>query len=404
MASIGWIDFSQAHRNRVGSVLELLKPEGMVDELGIGSIRDSIANQLFPGISTIQTRARYFFFIPYILHDYQRLRQKGRTSKLPAKYLEDQENSIMWDLGDVYDHKEGSGVIGITKRRGNSIARKASTIYWNGIQTYNFISTGGLSLPAYLKRSVGQNLESLISEVLEGDDSTDDADADHENQFKIKVPYDSSWKNNLTLDLTVDEAEFFKSRILTIAKGRLFSELLINGDLQEEFLSSDDFMTFAKNSSNINLKDSIRNDLVLAHDFSQLMYGVHISYNCQVHKMAYNDTSYEEMFRDWIKKLRFSMLDFQAFDPINLPSATRASTNEFIRQWWTEAKQGFPDRKRRDELIRKQESVVKGRKARIVFKKLEDVREDRWIGLALLNYRFIQASRILTDILGGLNN
>jgi hypothetical protein len=67
MANIGWIDFSPADRAKVGTVLDLLKPEGMVDELGIGIIRDALANLMFPGISTIQTRAKYFFIIPYIL-------------------------------------------------------------------------------------------------------------------------------------------------------------------------------------------------------------------------------------------------------------------------------------------------------------------------------------------------
>ncbi|GEO11803.1 DUF6361 family protein [Segetibacter aerophilus] len=58
MASIGWIDFSPAHRDKVGAALDLLRPEGMVDELGLGSLRDGLANQMFPGISTIQTRAK----------------------------------------------------------------------------------------------------------------------------------------------------------------------------------------------------------------------------------------------------------------------------------------------------------------------------------------------------------
>jgi hypothetical protein len=71
MAQIGWIDFSPEHRARVAAVLDLLKPEGVVDELGIGSIRDAFADRMFPGISTIQTRAKYFFIIPYILYEYQ---------------------------------------------------------------------------------------------------------------------------------------------------------------------------------------------------------------------------------------------------------------------------------------------------------------------------------------------
>jgi len=36
------------------------------DELGFGSVRDAFADTLFPGTSTIQTRARYFLFVPWI--------------------------------------------------------------------------------------------------------------------------------------------------------------------------------------------------------------------------------------------------------------------------------------------------------------------------------------------------
>jgi len=101
MASIGWIDFSANDRNRVGSVLDLLRPEGMVDELGMGTIRDVLANQLFSGISTIQTQAKYFFIIPYILYDYQATK---RRAKPPSKFLEDKEYDIMWQLAEKYNY------------------------------------------------------------------------------------------------------------------------------------------------------------------------------------------------------------------------------------------------------------------------------------------------------------
>ena len=50
-SSIGWIDFSSEHRDRVRTVLALVAEKGVVDELGIGVLRDTFA----PGISTIQT-------------------------------------------------------------------------------------------------------------------------------------------------------------------------------------------------------------------------------------------------------------------------------------------------------------------------------------------------------------
>ena len=37
MATIGWIDFSTNDRNRIRSVLDMLRPEGIVDELGMGT-------------------------------------------------------------------------------------------------------------------------------------------------------------------------------------------------------------------------------------------------------------------------------------------------------------------------------------------------------------------------------
>ncbi len=51
MAQIGWIDFSPSHRDKIGAALDLLRPEGMVDELGMATIRDALANQMFPGIT-----------------------------------------------------------------------------------------------------------------------------------------------------------------------------------------------------------------------------------------------------------------------------------------------------------------------------------------------------------------
>ncbi len=45
MAELGWIDFSPKDRSRVGSILDLLRPEGQVDELGIGTISISEHNR-----------------------------------------------------------------------------------------------------------------------------------------------------------------------------------------------------------------------------------------------------------------------------------------------------------------------------------------------------------------------
>ena len=69
---LGWIDFSKSERSNTLSVLDLLQESGTLDELGITSVREGFSNVFFPGTSTIQTRAKYFFIIPYILKDLAR--------------------------------------------------------------------------------------------------------------------------------------------------------------------------------------------------------------------------------------------------------------------------------------------------------------------------------------------
>lgn len=51
-------------------VVDLFREHDTRDELGVGSVRDAFADMLFPGTSTIMTRARYFLLVPWA---YQRL-------------------------------------------------------------------------------------------------------------------------------------------------------------------------------------------------------------------------------------------------------------------------------------------------------------------------------------------
>ena len=403
VASIGWIDFSQAHRNRVNSVLELLKPEGTVDELGLGTIRDAIADQLFPGISTIQTRAKYFFIVPYILYDYQVLKRKNKTNKTAAKYLEEQEYEVMWQLAEAYEYQERNGVIGITKRKPHKIARRPSTIYWNGIGTYNFIQTGGLSFPAFVNRTSVKNLQSLLAEAVDGDDNKDDIDAGYDNDFKIMTPYVNRWRDNLNLELTQDEAEFFRDRILDRSRKTLIGQVLINETLRDQFFAAGDFMDFAKRASLLDLEESLQRSITQAHDFSQIMYGVHLAYNCQLQMRAFQNRTRENEFKNWLRDLKNVMLDFKGFHPQSLPGKTRLGTKQFIESWWKQIHLNFPDLDVRDELIKKQEFLVKGNKAKIQWDKMDNVREGEWIGLTFFDYRFTQAKRILQDIIKELD-
>ena len=66
---IGWVDYSKDDREKSLEILNSIYEQGTLDELGIAPIRDFFSETFFPGITTIQTRAKYFFLIPYSLID-----------------------------------------------------------------------------------------------------------------------------------------------------------------------------------------------------------------------------------------------------------------------------------------------------------------------------------------------
>ena len=141
MSSIGWVDFSSTDREKVSQVLAMLQEPGTLDELGIGQIRDAFADLLFPGFSTIQTRAKYFITVPRIIRDYMKLDARAQRRTSLRDYLESQENELARLLVERHGASE-SGIIGsemVGSEEG--VARKPSSVYWNGLRQFGIVNT-----------------------------------------------------------------------------------------------------------------------------------------------------------------------------------------------------------------------------------------------------------------------
>jgi Family of unknown function (DUF6361) len=78
MSGFVWLDRSERERRKMLDVVDLFGEHDTRDELGIGSVRDAFADMLFPGTSTIMTRARYFLLVPWT---YQRLERSRVGSR-----------------------------------------------------------------------------------------------------------------------------------------------------------------------------------------------------------------------------------------------------------------------------------------------------------------------------------
>ena len=108
-------------------LVSALNEPGTLDELGIGSVRDTIAEFLFPGTSTIQTRARYFLFIPWILQ---------RVEAAPGGNSDRRARELQLRLCDALDRSHGSGAGVIGRQARGSLRRWPSSIYWVGLERW----------------------------------------------------------------------------------------------------------------------------------------------------------------------------------------------------------------------------------------------------------------------------
>lgn len=403
MAEIGWIDFSTKDRNRVGSVLDLLRPEGRVDELGIGIFRDALADLMFPGISTIQTRAKYFFIVPYILYDYLKLDVSRRKKQKPSDYLENREYEIMWYLAEKY--QEGDGVIGISKKRPEKIIRRPSAIYWNGLNIFRFLNSYGLAVDAFLNNANKRNL-SKAEELAESKDGSDDRDASFENFFNLKVEYLNDWDKDLSLDLTLNEAEFFRDTMLDRHESVL-SLFFKNNTYWSFFKNSNHFIDFARHIHSEDIPANIKKGIILAHDFACLIEGAHIAYNQEIQTQFFGKDYFAEQWNEWYNDIRNQMIDFDGFQPeelFSIANTARSYTKEFIRSWWNFIKTNHQDEETKKRLIREQEYHAKRNKARLRYGIKYDVKEGFRLGLGLLDYRFGNVKTIVNDIKEGLKN
>ena len=138
-STLSWLDSSERERRAVLELVSALSEPGTLDELGIGSIRDTIADALFPGTSTIQTRARYFLFIPWILR---------MVEDRPGAQPEQRAIRLQRQLCDALDvaHGGDAGVIG-REAKGN-LKRWPMSIYWSGLERWGIRRYGG-STSAY---------------------------------------------------------------------------------------------------------------------------------------------------------------------------------------------------------------------------------------------------------------
>lgn len=142
-SSFGWLDLDAAASQRVATLMRALEEPGTLDPIGLGAVRDAFSEMLTPGTSTIQTRLRYFIFLPWIC---QGLERDNVTPARFAARLRDDEALLIGCLRHLGPNR---GVQGFDA--GRDLQRMPSEAYWNGLWSWG-LRTLDLSIPEYGRR------------------------------------------------------------------------------------------------------------------------------------------------------------------------------------------------------------------------------------------------------------
>jgi hypothetical protein len=389
---LGWIDFSKQEREKVLDVIQLLKEQGAVDELGIGTIRDGFANYFFPGTSTIQTRAKYFLIVPYVLKEAGEGKYGTEINKA-LREIDNEERKCGLKL--IQGNKDG--VIGSMNLPRHWVARKPSDIYWYGIKRFGIFRNPELSIREYLSASL--KLREMDSGIKLGNHN-DEAENEHDDndagdftylKFWTLPDFNQNWRENLKIGLLPEEAAFLRKQITENLKGTLFAYLLENNIPVEEY---EDFASLSE-AVYEDVPEEMQQMMTLANAFNNLVYLARVRYNVML-----SGGENEEANNEW----NYYRKDLERMSEVDLESVrVNLHINNFrLMKFLKGIKAAFNagDVAEADRLIRKQEVDLKGI-SRAKLNRVGEFPSDLWLGGGFLDYRFTVVKRLIRDIYKG---
>lgn len=406
---LGWIDFSKEDRDKVHEVMSLLQEPGAVDELGIGPIRDAFANYFFPGTSTVQTKAKYFLLVPYLIQEAMNGKFGSDVNRVLSK-IEDEEYEcakIMFNFAKE-EGKPVEGIIGNTNLPGKFVLRKPSNIYWSGIKTYGIVcSDQDLSIQNVVASGLYSRKNADTLNVGNRSDKAEEGEQDDSSAGKekstvlIKLPHShqDDWRKNLHIELTKDEAQFLRDMIQKNARKNNQDSLLVymlkNHLPQKEYPDFDALYEDIKDDLKDGVHDELERMMKLACDFNKLVLVARTRYNLQLSDE--NSERAKELWNELSAKGMANVAYVDVDDVMGSLNLTQPNLRDFLKELQQHLL--VEDYVEADICIKKWEKKKKKERAKL--SKSNRPKADVWVGGEKLDYRYFDALTILQDIYRG---
>lgn len=383
----------------MSEVIGLFREKDTRDELGLGSIRDAIANRLFPGTSTIQTHARYFLFIPWI---YQRNLRKADTAAAYRRLIEEDHAKLVLALTAGGESK---GVIGVEKVE--DLKRLPSSIYWAGL--------GRLGIRTWSRDEDQFRRQAIFKKgALEEDSDDSEGHPADDGGWSLRLKPPDGLLKKITFKMGREEAQFLQGKIQDVGE-TLFGSLVSNpANLRNEVLAA----SFAWEMPGLDsLPEKLQEELKHARNFSVLMHGAALLYNHMLADQSGRDQAgkdYENLMADWGQAVRLIADELRTWDLKVFWDTWEAGapvcglkTREFVTEWLDTVLIGArPERIFRNP---RAQSLIAGRELKVKPKGRARLGNPRALelwsgssGAGQLDYRWFRAREMAKEILEGL--
>lgn len=363
-SSLGWLDLDAAASERVATLLRSLEEPGTIDALGLGSIRDAFSDMLTPGTSTVQTRLRYFIFLPWI---FQRLEADGTPPARFARKLRDYEVKLIDCLLHLGPEER---VIGSIARR--ALRRMPSDIYWAGMMAWG-IRRLPLSIAEY-----GQQIAARGRLRIERDEDGNATEPSTPMWAAIPPEPPDFLDSDIDFNLEPDEAQVLTDSIRRRHPDTLIAVLSAEPSLQLDSINYP-WLVPAPGLPN-RLAEVLRH----ARCFSELTHGPRLVYNLLVARRARDELAWStqesideqvEQLDGWASLIQSRREDLRSW--VDEPEEFRrilAGYNIAHRtfHFWSDLARravndpsGFAENQEVHQLVRDRERHLKTRRARL---------------------------------------
>lgn len=392
-----WLDYSEAERRKMLDVIDLFGEKTTRDELGLGGVRDAFADLLFPGTTTIQTRAKYFLLVPWTYLDLER--KKVPSAKVQKRAWQE-EISLVNQLADA------EGVIG--KRAKETLKRLASSVYWQGLKAWGILQFPG-SLSEYHRSLdlfyIRQKGHAASAAEFDGEGAHDGRSANwHTGIIKPETDFPEA----ATMDLTFEEASYLRERVMAECSDSLLAFLL-----QNRVEVADAKFAWELGTA---LPASLAEPLKHAQNFSEVIHGSQLLYNLILAEQtakADRIDEYRGALMQWWQTVQSRRTDLLSWDQTKFWTTVKSinpriggRAKAFIQAWIdlalaAENLRAITEVDRPRKLIELREFQIKGKLARTRSQRAREL----WSGAAgseQLDLRWRTTRRIIADILKGL--